>query len=322
MSHHRLWRLSERDLILERAPTPAPPSDEVEVRVRAFGINRADLLQRAGRYPAPPGAPSDVLGLEFAGEITRDAHGWRAGDRVAGLCAGGGYSEHITAHPRALIPFPPDWSWAQGAALAEAYLTAYDALDAIAGLRAGERVLIHAVGSGVGVAAAGVAAWMGAEVVGTTRSAWKRDRALADLPMSAVHLVEGGDLSAVVEAEPRGFDVIIDLVGGPYLEGDLRLLAPRGRVVVVGLLAGATAQLPLGALLAKRASVHGTVLRSRPVEERVALTQRFCARALPALRAGALAPPAVEALSALSVERAHERLASGEVWSQLACVWD
>jgi NADPH2:quinone reductase len=322
VSDHRLWRLHGGDLHLERAPTPTPPSDEVEVRVRAFGINRADLLQRAGRYPAPPGAPPDILGLEFSGEITRDAHGWRAGDRVAGLCAGGGYSEHICAHPRALIPLPARWSWAQGAALAEAYLTAYDALDAVAELRAGERALIHAIGSGVGVAAAGVAAWMGAEVVGTTRSAWKRDRALSELPVRAVHIVEGGDLSAVVEAEPRGFDVIIDLVGGDYLAGDLRLLAPRGRVVVVGLLAGATAQLPLGPLLAKRASVHGTVLRSRPLEERVALTQRFNARLLPALSAGALAPPSVEALSALSVERAHERLASGEVWSQLACVWD
>lgn len=322
MSGDRLWRLRGRDLALERHAPPAPAGGEVEVRVRAFGVNRADLLQRAGRYPAPSGAPPDVLGLEFAGEVVRDAHGWRAGDRVAGLCAGGAYAERLCAHPRALIPLPASWSWAQGAALAEAYLTAFDALGAIADLRAGERVLIHAIGSGVGVAAAAVAAWMGAEVVGTTRSAWKRDRALAELPARAVYVVEGGDLDAVAAAEPEGFHVIIDLVGGSYLEGDVRLLAPRGRVVVVGLLAGAAGQLPLGALLAKRASVHGTVLRSRPEEERVALTQRFCAQVLPALRRGALAPPAVEALSALSVEVAHERLARGDVWSQLACVWD
>ncbi len=322
MSGDRLWRLHGRDLRLERQP-PAPPADhEVEVRVRAFGVNRADLLQRAGRYPAPPGAPPDVLGLEFAGEVARDAHGWRAGDRVAGICGGGAYAERLCAPPQTLISVPDGWSWAQGAALAEVYLTSYDALDAIAQLRPKERVLIHAIGSGVGVAAAWVAAWRGAEVVGTTRSAWKRDRALEELPARAVYLVEGGDLSHVAAAEPEGFDVVIDLVGGPYLEWDVRLLAPRGRVVVVGLLAGASGQLPLGALLAKRASVHGTVLRSRPLEERAALTRRFSEQLLPALSRGELAAPAVEEVSALCVERAHERLAAGDVWSQLACVWD
>lgn len=302
-------------------PLPSPEVGEVLVRVRAFGVNRADLLQRAGHYPAPPDAPQDVLGLEFAGEVVNTSGRWQAGDRVMGICSGGGYSEHLCAHEACLLPVPEGWSWAQAGAFPEVYLTAYDALKQTA-LSAGERVLVHAIGSGVGGAVAQLASWMGAEVTGTTRSEWKRARALAELPVQQVTLLSGGDFSPL--SATGGFDVVVDLIGAAYLPQNLKVLKSKGRLIVVGLLGGVRGELPLGLLLAKRLTVRGTVLRSRELADKIKLTQEVTRLVLPALKLGQLKAPHVDQhfeATPSEVEAAHERLQAAEVWSKLVCLW-
>ena len=309
------------------------------VRVEAFGLNRADLLQRAGHYPPPPGVSPEILGLEFTGVVEQiiglkgegsddDLNTTfprpQVGDRVMGICAGGAYAEELFTPLDQLLPVPDHFSVAQAAALPEAYLTAYDALINQASLRSGERVLIHAIGSGVGAAAAHLASLLGAEVIGTTRSEWKRERALRELPVSQVWLSKDGQWSP---PDAESFDVIIDFVGAAYLKENVKRLALKGRLVVVGLLGGIKAELNLGLLLSRRAQLIGTVLRSRSTTEKIELTQRFRHEILPHFSNQVLAPPAIcdtylVSDSVLRVDDAHERLANNDTWSKLVCVWD
>jgi putative PIG3 family NAD(P)H quinone oxidoreductase len=275
--------------VVER-PTPQPAAHELLVRVHAAGVNRADLLQRLGRYPAPPGVPADVPGLEYAGVVeTADAKvgGWHPGDRVMGLVAGGAYAEFLTTPAEHALPIPRAWSFAQAAAVPEAFLTAFDALTLQGGLAPGQCVLIHAVGSGVGIAALQLAKAAGLTVAGTSRSPWKLERA-AEYGLDRPIRVSGAFDPA---ADLRGWaDLILDLVGGPYLAGNLRAVAPRGRILVVGLTGGREGSLDMGALLSKRVTLIGTVLRSRSAEEKTALTQAFRVAVIPAFETGRVRP--------------------------------
>lgn len=260
-------------LELRTVPDPEVPYGHVRVRVRFAGVNRADLVQRAGFYPAPPGAPADIPGLEYAGTVEAVGPGaarFAVGDRVFGLVAGGAYAEKVVAHEREVAPVPEGLDDREAAAAPEAFVTAYDALVVRGGLQPGERVLVHAAGSGVGTAAIQVARALGCFVVGTSRTADKLDRC-KEVGMNAGLVPDAGAFARqVLDATGgRGVDVVIDLVGGHYTRESLAACAPKGRVVVVGLTGGASTELPLGELLRKRLTLVGTVLRARPLEEKI-----------------------------------------------------
>ena len=292
-------------LHLAERPAPQPAVDGLLVRVRAAGINRADLLQRLGRYPAPPGVPADIPGLEYAGVVERVGSGvsaWHPGDRVMGLVAGGAYADFVTTPAEHALPIPRDWSFAQAAAVPEAFLTAFDALTLQGGLAAGQRVLIHAVGSSVGIAALQLAKAAGATVAGTSRSPWKLERA-AEYGLDRPVLIAGAFRPAAELA--AWADLILDLVGGPYLAGNLTAVAPRGRILVVGLTGGGEGALDMSALLGKRVTIIGTVLRSRSGEEKARLTQAFRAAVLPAFDAGQLRPVVDRSFPATAAAEAH-----------------
>jgi len=266
-------------LELRDVPDPEVPHGHVRVSVRYAGVNRADLLQRAGRYPAPPGAPADIPGLEYSGVIEAVGPGTRRfalGDRVFGLVGGGAYAEKIVAHEREVAAVPASVSDEDAGAVPEAFITAYDALVTRGRLSPGERVLVHAAGSGVGTAGIQVARALGCTVLGTSRTQDKLDRATA-LGLSAGIVPEGERFAAEVMRATggAGVDVILDLVGGAYVAEDLLACASRARVVVVGLTAGARAQVDLGELLRRRVEVIGTVLRARPLEEKIVAAQQL-----------------------------------------------
>jgi putative PIG3 family NAD(P)H quinone oxidoreductase len=302
-------------LTLVERPTPEPGPGEVRIRVRAMGVNRADVLQRRGRYPAPPGVPADVPGLEVAGEIDAIGPGAEGtlGAPVMALVAGGGYSEAVIVHGRETMAVPAGWSMVEAAAAPEAYLTAFDALFTRGEALPGERVLIHAVGSGVGLAALQLARAAGCHVAGTSRAADKLARAVA-LGLHTPVLVPRDGPLAFPEA-----DVIVDLVGGAYVEAGVRALAPRGRLVVVGLLAGATTNLPLGMLLAKRLRVEGTVLRARPLEEKITLARTFAGRGLALL--GEQRPVVDSVWPAERVADAHRHMEADTNVGKIVLTW-
>lgn len=303
-------------LALRDVPTPEPRRGELRVKVHATAVNRADLLQRMGLYPAPPDASQDIPGLEFAGEIEalgEGVDGWQVGDRVFGLCGGGSYAEYVVTHSRAVARIPDDLSFDAAAAVPEAFITAWDAMVTQGGLTAGETVLITAVGSGVGCAAVQLARALGARVVGTARTSDKLARA-ATL---------GVDLGVVPEADGRFAsrvgtpDLVLELVGGANLAEDLACLAPCGRIVVVGLLAGARAEVDLGLMLRKRATIVGTVLRSRPLEEKLAVTQAFARHVVPLLVRGAVRPVIDRVLPLAEAASAHALLASNTTFGKI-----
>ncbi|MGQ0703631.1 MAG: NAD(P)H-quinone oxidoreductase [Gemmatimonadales bacterium] len=262
-------------------PVPEPEPGQVLVRIRAAGLNRADVLQRRGSYPAPPGWPADIPGLEYAGEVARLGPGvtrWKTGEGVMGLVGGGAHAEYVVVHESEALPVPADLSWPDAGAIPEAFLTAYDALMLRARLKPGERVLLHAAASGVGTAAIQLAREAGATVLGTTRTPAKLDA------------LRGLGLSVGIDAS-RGFfrdqvtapvEVIVDVLGGPALADNLAVLAPGGRLVVLGLLQGPLAsQVDLTPVLRRRLTIIGSVMRTRTLEERAALVAEFQAKVLP-----------------------------------------
>jgi NADPH:quinone reductase len=264
---------------LGEVPKPEVRPGHVRVRVHAAGINRADLIQRRGQYAAPPGWPADIPGLEYAGEVeaVRDAGPWRVGDRVMGLVGGGAQAELVAVHQDELLPIPEGLSYAEAAAIPEAFLTAYDALVTRGRLAASERVLIHAIGSGVGTAAAQIAKHLGAEVLGTSRSPAKLARALVYGLDHGIDTSRGSFREAV--GEP--VQLVLDVLGGPAFADNLAVLAPRGRLVLLGFLAGSQFTGDLGPILRRRLEVIGTVMRTRTSEERVPLVREFRERMLP-----------------------------------------
>lgn len=280
-------------LSLQDIPDPVPGPEDLVVRVRATALNRADILQRRGMYPQPGPKPEfEIPGLEFAGEVA--AIGSRVtdhqvGDRVMGLLAGGGYAEKILVHQRLASTVPAMLSFEQAAAVPEAFITAHDALMQCS-LVCGETVLVHAAGSGVGTAAIQIAKAMGASmVIGTAGSAEKLASA------RGLGLDHGIDYKTENFAERvleltggRGVDVLIDFIGASYLESNVRALANKGRMVVVGLMGGFSGDLPLGQLMQKRLTIRGTLLRSRSLEEKAAATRAFEKSVLPHFESGLL----------------------------------
>jgi NADPH2:quinone reductase len=275
--------------------TPEPVADQVRVRVRAAGLNRADLMQAAGHYPAPAGAPADIPGLEFAGEVDAVgpgvSGGIKVGDRVFGIVAGGGLAEFVVTPERMAVVIPDRFDFETAAAVPEVFLTAHDAISARARLRPGERVLIHAVAGGVGSAAAQIAHAMGCTVFGTSRTAEKLG-AVRSLGVDLAIDSSTSDFAEIVRRETGGMGVhaIIDHIGGPALAANLDALAIQGRLVVVGLLGGPTATMDLGMLLRKRITIVGTTLRARPIEEKIAATRAFADHVVPWLERGVVRP--------------------------------
>jgi NADPH:quinone reductase len=309
-------------LEIAQRPLPEPEGNQLRIRVRACGLNRADLMQCRGLYPAPPGAPADIPGLEFAGEV--DALGpdvvgaVKQGDRVFGIVAGGGQAEFVLTHERLAVPIPSNFGFVEAAAVPEAFLTAHDALLTQGRLAPGERVLVHAAGSGVGTAAVQLAHAMGCLVMGTSRTADKLER-LKPLGLDHGIDVSGADFVESVRGltASEGVNVVIDLLGGSVLAGSLQVLALQGRLVLVGLLAGASAALDLNQLLRKRLTIVGTTLRARPLEEKIAATRRFAGQVVPWLERK-LARPVVDSVFEFEDFRAAQiRLQSNDAFGKV-----
>ncbi|HUJ57671.1 MAG TPA: NAD(P)H-quinone oxidoreductase [Kofleriaceae bacterium] len=294
-------------LALVERPLPEPSRGEVRVRVRATAVNRADLLQRMGGYPAPGDAPPDVPGLEIAGEVEALGPGVETlatGDRVFGLVGGGGYAEAVISHERALARIPDGVGFEDAAAIPEAFITAYDAMVVQGGLRGGEPVLVHAAGSGVGTAAIQLGRALGAFVIGTARTQDKLDRA-RELGLDLGVVPDGGRFADRVAPAPA---VVLELVGGAYLAEDVRCVQPLGRIALVGLLAGARTELELGLVLRKRVRIFGTVLRARALEEKLAAARVFEREIVPLVARGRIRPVIDCVLPLADAARAHQRM--------------
>jgi putative PIG3 family NAD(P)H quinone oxidoreductase len=296
-------------------PEPRPAPGEVLLDVEAAAVNRADLLQREGRYPPPPGV-TDILGLEAAGRVAALGEGvaeWRVGDRAMALLSGGGYAERVCAPVGQLMPIPDCLSAVQAAAVPEVFLTAWMALSHLADLGAGEVALVHAGASGVGTAAVQVAVQRGARALATSRRAERLHRA-TDLGAEPIGVAEGRFADEVLErTDGRGADVILDLVGASYWDENLAALATGGRIVMLSLTTGARAEVNFGRLLAKQATVFGATLRARSLAQKAALVSEFREWGLPRLASGALAPVVDHVVPLAEVRRAHELLEGGEV---------
>lgn len=277
-------------IAIEDRSIRAPSGAEVRVAVSAAGVNRADILQRRGFYPAPPGAPADIPGLEFAGSVESvgpDVRAFQPGDRVMGIAAGGGMAGLLLAHERELMPIPEGMSVEEAAAIPEVFLTAFDALYLQGGLRPGMDVLIHAAASGIGTAAVQLVKAASARAFGTLRSASKLD-ALAPYDFDGLIVAKDGSFIEGMRAHLSSADLILDTVGAAYLKENIEALGSGGTLVTIGLLGGARGELNLGLVLAKRAAVRGSVLRSRPLEEKASLAQRFIRECLPLFERGVL----------------------------------
>jgi len=277
-------------LQVREVPDPQPGPEEVRVEVASAALNRADLLQRRGLYPAPPGCPETIPGLEFAGRVESRGAGvrrLRVGDRVMGIVGGGGYAERLVVHEKLCMPLPPALNWDEAAAFPEAFLTAFDALWNQARLTPGESMLLHAAASGVGTAAAQLGAVAGARVIGLCRSASKR-RKLKELGVHFVFDPEQPQLAdeILAAAGGEGVDLVVDLLGAASWNTNVTALRPRGRLVLLGLLGGSRAEIDLSVLLAKRLSVVGSVLRPRSLDERIRLVRQFNRSVIPLLAAG------------------------------------
>jgi putative PIG3 family NAD(P)H quinone oxidoreductase len=313
-------------LEVQTRPRPEPASEQVRIRVHASALNRADIMQREGTYPPPPGAPADIPGMEYAGEVDllgSAATMWKVGDRVMGIVGGGAHAEYVVAHEREVMPIPPGLTWEEAAAIPEVFLTAYDALFRRIEIQTGERLLIHAVGSGVGTAALQLARAAGVTVFGTSRSAAKLERA-KELGLDVAIDSSSDDWAGQVDriTAGKGVHAILDLLGGSYLSGSLRVLASRGRLVLVGLSAGRSAELDLGLILNKRLQIVGTVLRWRPLEEKISLAREFAERALPLFETARVRPVIDHVFSFAEIGLAHDRMASNSNFGKIVLRWD
>ena len=306
--------IEKESLVLREVATPEPGKGEVRVRIRATAVNRADVLQRKGLYAAPPDAPADIPGLELAGEVDAVGPGvvdLAKGDRVFGIVSGGSYAEYVVVHARALAKMPAHLDFVEGAAVPEAFLTAYDAMVLQGRLSAGETVLIHAVGSGVGTAAVQIAKAIGARPIGTARTQSKLDRA-KDLGLAQGLVPADGKF-----AKELPCDVVLDLVGGSYVMESVRALRPRGRLILVGLVGGAKAELELGLLLHKRITMIGTVLRARPLEEKIQSAQVLAKNLVPLFEGGMLRSIVDRILPLEKAAEAHAAMEQNEGFGKI-----
>jgi len=301
----RAVTIREKEIVIEEHPDPVPGSGEVLVRVHAAGLNGGDMMQRRGLYPAPPGSPQDIPGMELAGEVAAlgpAARRFAVGDRVMGIVGGGGQAELVTAHERQLMPVPDVLDWPSAGGLPEVFVTAHDALCVQAELRPGERLLVHGGAGGVGTAAIQLAKAVGASVTATVRDEQLREPVAA---FGAQVIAPEG----FVEHGP--FDVILELVGAPNLADNLQALATGGRVVVIGVSAGAKAELNLLALMGKRARILGSTLRARPAEEKAMCARRLEHEVLPLFQSGALRVPIAQSFPLQEAAAAYDCFTAG-----------
>ena len=311
----RAVTIDGRRLVVAERPDPAPGRGELLVRVKAAGINGADLHQLAGGYPAPPGSPADIPGLELAGEVAATGpavHRFRPGDRVMAVVGGGGQAELAVIHERTAIPVPDGLGWPEAGGFPEVVTTAHDALFTQCGLGLGDRLLVHGAAGGVGTAAVQLAAAAGARVVASVRN---RDhhRAVAEL---------GAD---VVAEPPQAFaegpfDVILELIGAPNFPANLDALAIGGRLMVIGIGAGATVEFDLRKLWVRRARVLASNLRSRALEEKADAARRVEHQALPLLADGRLRVPVAATFPLADAQAAYDRFAAGGKLGKLVLV--
>jgi putative PIG3 family NAD(P)H quinone oxidoreductase len=310
----------ETVLRVGEAPAPALGPGELRIRVAATAVNRADLLQRQGLYPPPPGA-SPILGLECAGtvaELGAGVSGWRVGERVMALLAGGGYAEQVAVHAGSVLPVPEGLSLEEAAAVPEVFLTAYLNLFELGGLGAGGIALVHGGGSGVGTAAIQLCRAAGARAFVTAGSAEKCERCRALGAELAVNYRSESFAERVREATGgRGVDVVLDSIGAAYLADNLASLAVGGRLVLIGLMGGAKAEIALGSLLVRRLSVIGSTLRTRPVEEKAAIVSGFRARFGDDLAAGRIRPVVDRVLPLEAVAEAHRAIKASEHFGKI-----
>jgi NADPH:quinone reductase len=301
----RAATIRDGSISVEEHPDPVPQAGELLVRVKAAGLNGADMMQLAGRYPAPPGAPQDIPGLELAGEVAgRGPHAERfdEGDRVMAVVGGGGQAELAVLHERAAMPVPDTLEWPAAGGFPEVFTTAHDAIFTQAGLTAGERLLVHGAAGGVGTAAVQLARAAGAQVTATVRNEQLRPE-VEKLGATAI------DPEGFEEDGP--FDVVLELVGGPNMPGNLKALATGGRIAVIGVGAGPKTELNLVALMGKRARIHGSTLRARPLEQKADAARRVERNVLPLVDSGAVHVPVADTFALDRVEDAYERFSAG-----------
>ena len=303
----RAATIRDKEIVIEEHPDPVAGTGEVLVRVHAAGLNGADMMQRRGLYPAPPGSPQDIPGMEFSGEVAALGSGaerFAAGERVMAIVGGGAPAELVTVNERQLIPVPDALDWPAAGGLPEVFMTAHDALFAQAGLRSGEHLLIHGGAGGVGTAAIQLARAVGARATATVRNEQLREQVAA----------LGAEVIAPKGFAERGpFDVILELVGAPNLAENLQALATGGRIVVIGVAAGAKAELNLLALMGKRARIYGSTLRARPAEEKALGARRLEREVLPLFEGDppALRVPIADTFPLAQAAAAYERFAAG-----------
>jgi NADPH:quinone reductase len=306
----RAATIRDGQVLIDEHPDPVPGAGEVLVRVRAAGINGADMMQRRGLYPAPPGSPADIPGLELAGEVAALGPGatrFAAGERVMAIVGGGGQAELAVVHERQLMPVPKALDWVQAGGLPETFTTAHDAIFTQAGLRPGERLLVHGGAGGVGTAAIQLGRAAGASVTATVRN----QSARADVAALGARAIAPEGF-----AEHGPYDVILELVGAPNLADNMVALASGGRVCVIGVAAGAKAELNLLALMGKRARIHGSTLRARPLEEKALAARALEREVLPLFEASAgeapvLTVPVAETFPLEQAAAAYDRFAAG-----------
>ncbi|MGC2694282.1 MAG: NAD(P)H-quinone oxidoreductase [Candidatus Angelobacter sp.] len=307
---------------------PLLNDDQVLVRVRASSLNRADLLQRQGKYPPPSGFPAEIPGMEFAGEaaeVGSSVRQWKPGQRVFGLTGGGAHAEYLVTYERLLAEIPPNLSFEQAAAIPEVFITAHDALWTQANLRPAEFVLIHAVGSGVGLAAVQLCRAIQAVPFGTSRTADKIEQAKAIGLEAGVAVRDNFDelqTAAQKWTGGKGINVVLDLVGGPYVKASQKLMANKGRMVLVGTVAGGNYELEARYMLSKRLKVWGTVLRARPLEEKIEVTQKFAAEVVPLLARGVLRPNIDSTFPIADIVKANQRLESNETFGKVVITFN
>jgi putative PIG3 family NAD(P)H quinone oxidoreductase len=301
----RAATIRDQEIVIEEHPDPQPISEEVLVRVRAAGLNGGDMMQKRGLYPAPPGYPVDIPGMELAGEVVATgpkATRFEEGARVMAIVGGGAQAELAVVHERLLMPVPAGLGWPAAGGLPEVFTTAHDALFVQAGLRPAEHLLVHGGAGGVGTAAIQLARAAGARVTATVRSDALRDE-VAALGAMAVPCEEF--------AERGPFDVILELVGGPNMPENLMALATGGRISVIGVSAGAKSELNLLALMGKRARIHGSTLRARPLEEKAINARLVEHEVLPLFERGELSVPVADTFPLEEAAAAYERFAAG-----------
>jgi putative PIG3 family NAD(P)H quinone oxidoreductase len=301
----RAVTIKDNALSVTDKPVPQPGGGEVLVRVRAAGLNGADQIQLRGFYPAPPGSPPDIPGLEMAGEVVELGAGatrFQVGDRVLGILGGGGQAEQCVVHERVLMPMPERLSWAEAGGVAEVYTTAHDALFTQGGLQAGERLLVHGAAGGVGSAAVQLAVNAGVRVTASVRNPDSRELVAA----------LGAEVIAPEGFEQHGpFDLVLELVGGPNIAGNVEALEVGGRIVVIGVGAGRKVELDLQKLMAKRARIFSSTLRARPLEQKAAAARAVERSVLPFLASGAIKVPIAATFALGQAEQAYERFAAG-----------